>query len=107
MVKAHVDYLVFHIFRNQIENHPWKDVRIKPLLNEVARVGALKSLIDNVGPVFDAGYFSPSASKFMSEALDEVIRKLRPQLIPLVEAKQFPEFIVPTNIGNFYGDIYE
>jgi len=31
--------------------------------------------------------------------------KIRPQLIPIAEAFMITE--IPTNIGNFYGDIYE
>lgn len=41
MIKSHMHYLAFHIFRQQYTTHPWKDARIKPLLDDVARVGAL------------------------------------------------------------------
>ena len=41
----------------------------------------------------------------MKLAQDKLIAKMRPHLIPLVEAVVIDEF--PSNIGNFYGDIYE
>ena len=63
--------------------------------------------MENVGPIFDAGYLSPSSFKNLNEALDEVIKRLRPMLIPLAEAKCFAEIVMPTSIGNYYGDIYE
>lgn len=43
----------------------------------------------------------------MGEALEHVTHKLRPQLVPLSETKSFPDFVVPSVIGNSYGDIYE
>ena len=63
--------------------------------------------MENVGPIFDAGYLSPSSFKNLNEALDEVIKRLRPMLIPLAEAKCFAEIVMPSSIGNYYGDIYE
>ena len=63
--------------------------------------------MENVGPIFDAGYFTPSVSMRMNEALDIMIRNLRPQLIPLVELKASPDLVLPSNIGNSFGDIYE
>lgn len=74
---------------------------------EIARVGALHQLMENVGPVFDAGYFTPAAAKHMSTAMEEVCHRLRPQLIPLTETKAQLDIVVPSVIGNSYGDIYE
>lgn len=107
MVKAHVNHLTFTVYRQQVESQAWKDSRIKPLLLELGRIWAINSIMENVGPIFDAGYFAPSVSMRMNEALDIMVRKLRPQLIPLVELKAASDLVVPTNIGNSYGDIYE
>jgi len=107
MVRAHINYLVFVIFRRQIETHAFKDQRIKPLLNEIGRIWAINSIVESIGPIFDTGYFAPSASKLLTEALDILVRRLRPQLIPLVETKAQSDLVSPSNIGNSYGDIYE
>ena len=40
-------------------------------------------------------------------ALDLLIKELRPQLIPLAEIQMFPDEVLPSAIGNSYGDIYE
>jgi hypothetical protein len=42
------------------------------------KVAALRSIIENIGPVFDIGYLMPSASKTLNQAIDKQIRKLRP-----------------------------
>lgn len=69
------------------------------------RINAIKSLIENCGAVYESQFFAPSAFNLMKMALDLLTEKLRPQLIPLVEA--FPLSDSPSNIGNHYGDIYE
>lgn len=43
----------------------------------------------------------------MKLALDLLIAKVRPQLIPLVESFTLYGSEFPSNIGNYYGDIYE
>ncbi len=68
---------------------------------------ALKSLIDDSGAVFDAEFFAPSAFSNMRKALDQLIKKMRPHLVPLVESFAVPDEILPSSIGNSYGDIYE
>lgn len=41
----------------------------------------------------------------MKLAMDKLVMKVRPQLIPIIEATKLQE--LPSNLGNFYGDIYE
>lgn len=43
----------------------------------------------------------------MKSALEILIKKLRPMLIPLIESIAQPDCLLPSNIGNSYGDIYE
>ena len=43
----------------------------------------------------------------MQRAMEQAIRELRPQLIPLSETPYLPDHLVPSTIGNQYGDIYE
>lgn len=107
MVRAHMSYINFYVYRAEIEKHTFKDSRILPILLDLAKISAIKSLMDDCGSVFDSGYFAPSAWKNMQAALDILVKKIRPQLLPLGEVKAYPDYLIVTNIGNFYGDIYE
>lgn len=69
------------------------------------RVSAVKSLIHNSGACYETGFFAPAAASQMSLAQDQLVAKMRPQLIPLVESFAIEE--IPSNIGNKFGDIYE
>lgn len=41
------------------------------------------------------------------DAQKKIMNKVRPQMIPLVEAWGFPDSYLVSAIGNSYGDIYE
>jgi len=107
MIKAHIKAIGFFLFLHQIRELNFRDKNIPPLLIDLAKIFCLKSLIEDCGAVFDSGYFAPSASKNMYSALDTLIRKMRPHLIPIMESFSVPDEIMPTSIGNSYGDIYE
>jgi hypothetical protein len=93
------------LFKDQVEKADIKDSRVKEILRDVIRLSGLKSLVENCGDIYQSGYFAPQAIKMMKQAMDKLIAKMRPQLIPIIEAVSMGEF--PSNIGNEYGDIYE
>ena len=107
MVQAHIKYISFYLYVHQVNNYALKDTKTKEHLFDLLRVYGLKSLIDDCGAVFDSGYFVPSSFTNMKSALDILIKKLRPMLIPLIESVAQPDCLLPSNIGNSYGDIYE
>lgn len=82
-----------------------KDQRIKSLMMDMFLISGLQVLINDSGDVYASGYFAPEAQSMMKQALDKLVIKVRPQLIPLIEATKLQE--LPTNLGNKFGDIYE
>lgn len=107
MVRAHMTYLNYFVYRSDVEKHQFTDARIRHILMDLVKICSLRSLLDDPGAVFDSGYFAPSAWKNMNLALDSLIKKIRPQLLPLGEIKNYPDYMIMTNIGNSFGDIYE
>ena len=81
------------------------DERIVDILLDCTRVSGLQLLIENSGDVYLSGFFAPEGMKMARMAMDRLVAKMRPHLIPLSEAIAFHE--IPSNIGNKYGDIYE
>jgi hypothetical protein len=70
MIKAHMEYITLYLYRTQIEQTPIKDSRIKPILMDLYKTWALRTLLDDCGAVFEAGYFAPIANQNMRKALD-------------------------------------
>jgi hypothetical protein len=105
MVKAHLNYLTFAIFRERTCNIP--DQILRSHLELIARIWAIESLLQDSGPVFDAGFFGKGATNLLRKSLAEAVAKLRPQLVPLAESFYAPDEWAPSVIGNSFGDIYE
>merc|ERR1712127_330627 len=100
-------YLNYYVYKEVVQTHKFNDARIAPILIDLVKICSLKSLLDDPGSAFDSEYFAPSAWRNMNAALDSLIMKIRPQILPLGEIKNYPDTIVNSNIGNYYGDIYE
>ena len=61
MVKSHIEYVTLHLYRTQIEKQQFKDPRIKPIMMDIYRIDALRSLVENSSPCFQAEFFVPIA----------------------------------------------
>ena len=109
MVRVHLRYLQFHLFRSSVENHQFRDPRTKALLELIGRIYCLSELLETErgAAVFDSGFFAPGSLRLMQKALERCVTELRPQMLPLAESFNFPDHWIPSVIGNSYGDIYE
>ena len=56
---------------------------------------------------YECGYFTPGANDLIDEAIKVLLKRIRPQAIPLIEIYNFPDEYLQSAIGNSYGDIYE
>lgn len=61
MIKNHIDYVAFHLFRTHVDSSTFKDSRNKDLLMECFRINAIKSLSANSGALYEAGFFAGPA----------------------------------------------
>ena len=52
MVKSHIEYVTLYLYRTQIEKQQFKDPRIKPIMMDIYRIDALRSLVENSSPCF-------------------------------------------------------
>lgn len=107
MVKAHMKCLQMRMSRSMIDQYKGSDAKVKYYLELVQKIFALDQLIEDGAAAFDCGFFAPGSLNAMRQAMDELVRELRPQLIPLIECLHMPDHWKPSTIGNSYGDIYE
>ena len=107
MTRAHFTYLQFHLFRTHFETHSFADARIPKLLTLIGKIHALVQLLSDGVAVFDTGFLAPGSLGSMNKALDTCIKELRSQYVPLSETLYQPDHMVPSSIGNEFGDIYE
>ena len=56
---------------------------------------------------YDCGYFKKGDRKLIQGAITLLLKRIRPQAVPLVELSNISDHILTSAIGNSYGDIYE
>jgi len=78
MIKAHMFYLNFHIFRTKVAQTPFKDPKIKEHLHLLTKILALDHLLQGGAVVFDSGFFASGSYANLEEALAICIKELRP-----------------------------
>lgn len=99
----------FLIFVRVIDEKTFKDPNIKPLLQLLAKVFALKQLTMDSNALYETGFFGKGSKPLLLDSLKKLLVELRPHMIPLVELKtdEYEDFSYLSAIGNKYGDIYE
>jgi Acyl-CoA oxidase len=110
MAHAHMMYVTFQIFRAALDRPDQiKCPKLKEHLKDLARVYAINELLNgqDTSAVYEAGHFPAGISQTLLNAQKGLMTKLRPQMIPLIEAWDFQDSQLVSAIGNSYGDIYE
>ena len=107
MTRVHLKYLQLHIFRKACEQSQFSDARNSAILELLGKIYCLQELLEDGAAVFDTGFLAPGCYRAMQQAMERCVAQLRPQLVSLSEVPYFPDHVVPSVIGNSYGDIYE
>ena len=61
MVKAHMQYILFHVSRSKIESAQFKDPKVKEHMILLTKIFAMDLLINQGAVVFDSGFFAPGS----------------------------------------------
>jgi len=102
---------MFMMARQRIAHYPFKDQKIRPILELMASIYALKELQVDNQHLYETGFFRAGSGDLLTESYNSQLRLLRPHLIPIVElsdasvARETSWNI--STIGNKYGDIVE
>jgi acyl-CoA oxidase len=108
MTQTHMLFVVFKLFRAWSESAEIKCNGIKKNLQNLLRLYALTELQSgDTAANYENGFFAPGTQGILLEASKRLMKELRPQMIPLIEAWEFPDEVLISAIGNSYGDIYE
>ena len=67
----------------------------------------LKFLMEIQTNGYDSGYFKNKDQILIDEAFKNILKKIRPFAVPLIELHDIPDYINISSVGNSYGDIYE
>ena len=92
--------------KQHYSNHTFLDTRIRPILDLLLKIFAVKMLMKDSEGLYETGFFNARSSRLLTESFKSLLIQLRPHMISLVEG--FPQVDTAfTVIGNKWGDIYE
>ena len=63
--------------------------------------------MQNMDALYETGFLRPGSSRLIKDTFNELIKQLRPHMIPIVETTNQGLEVSASVIGNEYGDIYE
>lgn len=65
--------------------------------------------LSDASSCYESGYFNSSQkfTEFIIDATKEVNRQLRPHAVSIIESPGFTDALLPSAVGNSYGDIYQ
>ena len=78
MSRSHILYLSFRVFRHKVESQKWKDPKILPLMQLLARVFAMKQVLLDNAACYETGFFSRGSSELLMNTMKKALKELRP-----------------------------
>ena len=107
MSRQHISYMIFTLAKKQLDEFDFKDKNIKPIVELLLKIFAVKQLKNDCSDLYETGFFGAGSAKLLDAAHKKLLVDLRPHMIPLVEISPKAEGGMLSAIGNKEGDIYE
>lgn len=78
MIRAHLTFVQFHIFKTAVANLKLKDEKIRQHLEVLVKIFALDNLIKDGAPAFDSGYFTHGSLHNLNKAMNQALLQIKP-----------------------------
>lgn len=102
---THLKYLMFSKFKENISI--LKEEKLRVHLYNLCSLAGLTFLQECMTAGYDSGYFKRGDQQVIQKGITLILKKIRPQAIPLIELANHSDHTLTSAIGNSYGDIYE
>ncbi|KAK9708766.1 hypothetical protein K7432_009416 [Basidiobolus ranarum] len=102
--EAHCQYLILHNF---VHSLPEPNDALYPSLARLCSLYAAHTLESHLADFLEDEYFAPRHAPMVRAAVRELIQELRPDVVPLVDAFNIPDFVVSSALGESDGVVYE
>ncbi|ORZ25277.1 hypothetical protein BCR42DRAFT_363335 [Absidia repens] len=80
---------------------------ISAALGDVSILYALSTLEQEVADVLTSGYVAPAQSLLLKQQVIATLKKVRPNAVALVDAFDFPDYLLNSALGESQGKVYE
>jgi len=82
-------------------------IKVCNVLTQLKNVFALFNIESQLGDFIIDGYLDQNQVSMIKSAYRKLLEALRPNLVSLVDAWGFPDFILNSSLGRYKGDVYE
>jgi len=103
--KVHVQQYMLQAFADKIS--PISDPKIAAVLKNLILLYGAKDIIDNSGDFFEDGFLAPKQFQYVQEKFSALLKEIRPDAVALVDAFDFSDRSLGSEIGSYDGNAYE
>lgn len=105
MAHIHIKFINLHL--SVISYPKILDEKLRVHGHNLACLMGLTHLQEHSTIAYENGYFQKGAISLINDAVKEMLDRIRPQFISLIELVPTSDNMLMSAIGNSYGDIYE
>lgn len=106
--RAHCQLVMVSNFLTAVfDNKKILDPTIGRALQRVAILFCLSTLEQETSDFLTSGYLLPSQALMIKQHLISVLKSIRPDVVALVDAFGFPDYLLNSALGESEGDVYE
>jgi acyl-CoA oxidase len=107
-VNYHLTYYIYWAAKRHLTQiNPPKCPNVRKHLENMILIYGLNELSQDSRTLYECGYLKAGDRERIWESLKTKITEVRPQVVNIVDAFDYPDFVINSCIGNSYGDIYE
>ncbi|CAG8450350.1 14400_t:CDS:10 [Cetraspora pellucida] len=78
-----------------------------PILTKLGQLWSIHLIYESLNEFLEEGYFGKEQAIIVRNAYFGMCKELRKEIIPLVDAWGYPDFILQAPLGKFDGDVYK
>lgn len=104
--RAHCQLLMVSNFIEAVFNNK-NPGTLGPVLQRVAILFCLSTLDQEAADFLTSGYLAPAQAMMVKQHLVQILKTIRPDVVALVDAFDFPDYLLNSALGENDGDVYE
>ncbi|RIB15097.1 hypothetical protein C2G38_2193207 [Gigaspora rosea] len=78
-----------------------------PILTKLGQLWSIHLIHESLKEFLEEGYFGKDQANIVENAYFRMCKELRKEIIPLVDAWGYPDFVLQAPLGKFDGDVYK
>ena len=71
--KLHIEYIIIRLARQYYKDHTFADTRIRPILDLLIKVVAVKMLMKDSDGLFETGYWGAGSSRLLADSFKQLL----------------------------------